>query len=359
MGFEDRSYRDHPSRAWRDGGGSSFGGGFFSWSFPIFTVPDRIPAIGGIRVRVHILYLLMLASELPKSFGNGGLGWQYALAVTCTLFLLVLLHEFGHCLACRWVGGHADDILMWPLGGLAACSPPHHWRPALITTIGGPGVNVLLVPILAAAMYLAGATSNNLLFNPLNSQSTSQHVFFSWNIAHLWLSAAYAMNLSLLAFNVLLPMFPMDGGRVFQELLWIRLGYKRSMQIAVNVGFVGAIALGMYGWNTEQMRLVGIAIFGAMTCYNQKQILQCTPDEPAWAYDTSRGYKAFVTEPKPRLSFSERRKFNAARRQNAVDLRTQDEVDRILDKVREGGMQSLSAKDRKFLEAETAKRQSI
>ena len=41
------------------------------------------------------------------------------------LFLIVLMHEFGHSLACRSVGGRADRILLWPLGGAAFVKPPH------------------------------------------------------------------------------------------------------------------------------------------------------------------------------------------------------------------------------------------
>eukprot|EP00879_Flechtneria_rotunda_P010141 GHRR01010599.1.p2 GENE.GHRR01010599.1~~GHRR01010599.1.p2 ORF type:complete len:200 (+),score=40.60 GHRR01010599.1:1064-1663(+) len=35
------------------------------------------------------------------------------------LLVTVLLHELGHCLAARSVGGTAHSILLWPLGGLA------------------------------------------------------------------------------------------------------------------------------------------------------------------------------------------------------------------------------------------------
>src|SRR5437870_4850230 len=36
-----------------------------------------------------------------------------------TLFGIVLVHEFGHSLACRQVGGVANQIMLWPLGGVA------------------------------------------------------------------------------------------------------------------------------------------------------------------------------------------------------------------------------------------------
>lgn len=352
MGFEDRRYKEGGAGAWRSQ--SSFvDGGFFSWSLPLFKVPDSVRWLGGIRVRVHILYLLMLASEVPKVIRTGD--WQYAAAITATLFVMVLLHEFGHCVACRFVGGSADDILMWPLGGLAACRPPHRWRAALVTTAGGPGVNVVLVPVLGAAMLLAGAGWENLIFNPFSSSSVA-HVYFAWEPWQIWLSAAYAMNAMLLAFNVLVPMFPMDGGRILQEMLWPKLGYKRSMEIAVTLGLVGAVAMGLYGFANGEMRLVGIAIFGGMTCSNQKQQLKMMEEEPAWAYDTSRGYKAFEVESKPRLTREQRQAFDAARRRQQAVRKTQDAVDRALDKVREQGMQSLSARERKLLEEATARR---
>lgn len=35
------------------------------------------------------------------------------------LLVTVLIHELGHSLAARRLGGHAEGILLWPLGGLA------------------------------------------------------------------------------------------------------------------------------------------------------------------------------------------------------------------------------------------------
>src|SRR5689334_2396465 len=42
----------------------------------------------------------------------------------CSLFVMVLLHEFGHALACKSVGGRAERIMLWPLGGVAYVQPP-------------------------------------------------------------------------------------------------------------------------------------------------------------------------------------------------------------------------------------------
>ena len=53
----------------------------------------------------------------------------------------------------------------------------------------------------------------------------------------------------LLLFNVI-PAYPMDGGRMLQELLWLSVGYARSLRIAGAVGAIvgaGFIVLGLSG----------------------------------------------------------------------------------------------------------------
>ena len=62
--------------------------------------------------------------------------------------LIVLIHEFGHQLACRSVGGQTHDIVLWPLGGVAYVSPPQRPGAQLWSIAAGPLVNVILFPIL-------------------------------------------------------------------------------------------------------------------------------------------------------------------------------------------------------------------
>ena len=44
------------------------------------------------------------------------------LALGPVLLATILIHELGHCLAARSVGGTAESILLWPLGGRRARS---------------------------------------------------------------------------------------------------------------------------------------------------------------------------------------------------------------------------------------------
>src|SRR5215469_2963925 len=106
MGWQDRHY-------YRDQGSSSNPlMWLLSGSVPLFTA-------FGIRVRMHASMLLLIIIGLATSEMSGGMGITNAMTFSLVLFSVVLLHEFGHCFAARWVGGEAHDILMWPLGGLA------------------------------------------------------------------------------------------------------------------------------------------------------------------------------------------------------------------------------------------------
>jgi len=354
MGYEDRRYDE--GRSSDDSGiVAKFRryfqtrAGFFSWSLPLFTVPQRVPGLGGIRVRIHLLYILVIVGELLGAGDRGSAGYAFAAAMMGTLFLLVLLHEFGHCLACRLVGGQADDVLMWPLGGLAYCQPPMRWKPALITTLAGPGVNLSLLPVFAAALLLTGSGWSEVVFNPLRP-----NVAFA-GYGHAWLWSAHYMNLVLLVFNMLVPMFPMDAGRVLQEVLWWRIGYKRSMVIAVNLGLGVAIALGVFGIATGQMRLISLALFGGFTCWNERRNLTMMEDQPAWAFDTDKGYGGFENDASDRPTKAARKAQQQEEKRRANERESRAKVDAILDKIQAHGVQSLSQAEKNTLKAATEK----
>src|SRR5262249_13062882 len=113
----------------------------FSWSFPL---PRRV---FGIAVRIHVLFpIVCLGLILRQAFEKNALpgSWVDAAWVMSLLFLIVLLHEFGHCFMARHVGGEANEVLLWPLGGLAAVDVPHSARANFLTAAGGPLANLLI-----------------------------------------------------------------------------------------------------------------------------------------------------------------------------------------------------------------------
>jgi Zn-dependent protease len=373
MGWEDREYEQFPRRS----GGAPLGERIWRAIFRAGENPVMwgvpIARIARVLVRVSLLFILMAAVEMTTAAFKGTLAFV-AMSMAC-LFVLVLLHEFGHITACRMVGGQADEILMWPLGGLAMCRPPHNWKANLWTTAGGPLVNVALAPVLALGVLAAGGRGEHLLFNYFEPGRTfsafldstamvGSSTFMTYAKATVW--HLYYSNLALLAFNVLLPMFPMDGGRLWQEVLWSRMGYRRSMKIMTNVGLGCAVVVGLTALSTGAMTLMGLALFAGLICWNERQKLGATEaiageawrggreadeDDEEW-----RGGGAAEVDRVPRGADP----FSAAVRKQQLELerqsKHQEEVDRILAKIAKSGMGSLSRSEKKTLEEETARK---
>lgn len=145
---------------------------------------------------------------------------------TLSLFGIILVHEFGHALACRQVGGTANQIILWPLGGVAYVSPPQRPGAMLWSIAAGPLVNVVLVPILLFATVFASRAGWELI-NP--------------NLYH-YINAIWWANLIILIFNML-PIFPLDGGQIFRSLLWFFVGRANSLMVASVLGFFGVAGM--------------------------------------------------------------------------------------------------------------------
>jgi Zn-dependent protease len=307
-----------------------------AWGLPLYTA-------FGVRVKIHFLFLIYIAAMLIQAAFNGSLAFQAG--YMGILFGLVLLHEYGHCFACRRVGGEADQIVLWPLGGLAYCAPPHHWRAEFVTVVGGPAVNLVLLPVLAGAVWLVTGEFGAVVFNPFNPGHAGAVAAVAaerfgvpfWVVAGLWMT--HYVNFVLLAFNMLVPMFPMDAGRMVQALMWRKMGYGRSMDIAVTVGLAAAIALGVIAIVSGQTLLLGVAIFGGITCWTERQRLRFLATGGIVEDDF--------------IPVAPREPTRADRRREAREREHFQRVERILDKIKHDGMASLSRGERKTLEKET------
>ena len=197
----------------------------------------------GADVYVHWTWFVaayFLVQDRPVPYSSRA--WDVAEYVAG--FGLVLLHEFGHVLACRRVGGFADRVVLWPLGGLAFVAPPARPGASFLTTAAGPLVNVVLAPVLlAAAFYTTPADP------------------FEWpsDLARLLHALAW-FNVVILVFN-LLPIYPLDGGRLLQALLWPWLGRPVATAVAAGVGLVAAVGLGVLAVALAEWWLAATAAF--------------------------------------------------------------------------------------------------
>ena len=146
------------------------------------------------------------------------------------LFGIVTMHEFGHALACRSVGGRAERIVLWPLGGVAYVDPPQRPGATLWSIAAGPLVNVVLVPVFVGLLLLG----RSLGWVEAAPDAMALVRAVAW------------INVGLLVFN-LLPVYPLDGGQILRSLLWFVVGRARSLMAATVIGFVGVLALGLPG----------------------------------------------------------------------------------------------------------------
>src|SRR5438874_7152767 len=121
----------------------------------------RLFRFAGIDVYLHFTWFLVAAIFMTDYMRR----YQspiWGVLEYISLFVIVLIHEFGHALACRQVGGVANRIVLWPLGGVAFVNPPRRPGAYLWSIAAGPLVNVALIPILAAAGNLVSQSENSL-----------------------------------------------------------------------------------------------------------------------------------------------------------------------------------------------------
>lgn len=215
---------------------------------PTFRSSIRLFRFAGIDVFLHWSWFLVAVYEINSQAGRySSLAWN--VAEYLSLFLIVTLHEFGHALACRQVGGNANRIVLWPFGGVAFVDPPQRPGATLWSIAAGPLVNVALIPVFLGAIPLSRFTG----------LAQSHDV-------RLLLHAVLAIDVGLLIFNML-PVYPLDGGQILRSLLWFVLGRARSLLVATILGFVGLAGFFILAiWNRSGW-MIAVAVFLLLNCW--------------------------------------------------------------------------------------------
>ncbi|MBE0683585.1 MAG: site-2 protease family protein [Anaerolineales bacterium] len=194
----------------------------------------KLGTFAGIDVYIHATFLLIIG-WVGYSHWLENQNWGEVLAgigFILTLFLCVILHEFGHALTARKYGIKTRDITIYPIGGVARLERmPEKPIEELWVALMGPAVNVVIAAGLFAYLFL---TSSLIPLSELTIATGS------------FLERVMTVNILLVLFN-LIPAFPMDGGRVLRALLAMRMDYVRATQIAANIGQGLALLFGFIG----------------------------------------------------------------------------------------------------------------
>lgn len=207
-----------------------------SWSWNLFR-------ISGIPLSVHYSFLLLLVYIGYQGWtAQTWTGLVWSVLTVCAFFGCVVLHELGHSFAARRYGVGVRRILLMPIGGMAEFdSLPRQPSKELVITFAGPAVNFVVAA---------------LLWWPIN-QLPQQIYFYS---AQGLLYQLFWANIIMGLFN-LVPVFPMDGGRIFRALLATKFTYLKATHWASLVGKVLAVigAAVMFFWLESWL---GALLFG-------------------------------------------------------------------------------------------------
>jgi Zn-dependent protease len=183
------------------------------WSINLFRV-------FGIQLAVHATFFLLLAYAAYEGWLSGGLpglGWR--VLVTTLFFVCVILHELGHSLTAQRYGVRVPRILLLPIGGMAEMDHiPRRPSAEFLITVAGPAVNFAIVAVLLPFAW---------------RQVLGLEEVPEFSAAELIVQLFFA-NLIMGTFN-LLPVYPMDGGRIVRSILAIWLPYLQATWWAVTI----------------------------------------------------------------------------------------------------------------------------
>jgi hypothetical protein len=215
-------------------------------------------------------------------------------------------------------------------------------------------VNLLLLLVSIGLLFFFapdGLSGLNLLFG---------YTFTSFLKWFFW------MNVFLAGFNFL-PAYPMDGGRLFRAALTFKMGERQATKVACYTSFFFSGAFILYGFIFDSglggTLLVWIGISNIINCMQTLKFggevysgeragygVQYRPGTFDAAYNRETPKEPGFFE-KKRLQREEKKK--AQRRKEAKEKK--EELDRILDKISQEGIGSLSEKEKSFLQKQGQK----
>jgi Zn-dependent protease len=323
----------------------------------------------GVQVRLHAFFLFFAVFTFFLAAREGhGETLGYAAVALLILFLSVIIHEVGHCLAVVRAGGYPDEVVLGPLGGLVDIRAPHDPVSERLTALGGPIANACTAILCLPVLLLQNVPVLELL-NPLRPPRTG----FDEEPWLAGLTLVFWINWALAVVN-LLPAFPFDGGRILRSLLWPKLkDYRlaamhvaRGAQIvAVLLCIVGVLAVDSN--STEAVPAwVPLVLLSIFLFFGAKQQLEKLAAEELaeGAFDVPEDYLGLADEPAARTHPAEPTWFNkwVSKRRDLKRIRREQleadeerKADEILARVHAQGMGSISPAERDLLERVSAR----
>lgn len=331
-----------------------------------WQVVTRTFAIGtffGVHVRMYwaaaILMPLLMLRWIGPATNSGAEALVLTVLAFAALFVVIWSHEMGHIAAGWRYHIRSDLITLSPLGGLAHMNAPARTpREELVITLAGPSVHLL---------WLAVFWPLELLLPP---RVLAIDGWFQCPIGFtVWFLSS--TNLVLLLFN-LLPIFPLDGGRVLRALLSMRFHANQATLWVGAVGIVGGAGLMLYGFSQRDLQGAIPVVIG-LTCIlasiqerrlaRHVLIYRATPQSFVWESDPDAWKQGGVgvagrdsRRPGWFARWRAERVHRKAQARADADAALEREVDTILDRVHRVGMTGLSEREKAVLKRASSRR---
>ena len=225
---------------------------------PAPTQADLHFRLFGFPVRVHPFFWIV---SLVLGMGGDEADPLPTLVWVIVVFVSILAHELGHAFLQRYYGGR-PWITLYSFGGLASCDDCDRSPSAqILISLAGPGAGFLLAVMLVAGVWLSGhaigfaASQEAVDFTALNVERLLIQPLVAF-VAYFEPYEAKLLNFviaDLLQVNILwglinlLPIYPLDGGRIARELFTLqnpRHGIVQSLQLSAGAAvLIAAYAL--------------------------------------------------------------------------------------------------------------------
>lgn len=320
----------------------------------------------GVRVHISAYFPLLVFVLCVK------LGWQIGGIVSAVLFLSVVFHEFGHIVANRSLGGSSQEILLWPFGGHASYDDLLPTKSQLLMALSGPLMNLIVCLLSLSDVLLPGPEWR--AFNPflteidklsaglLEEESTR-------SLPSQVMVLVFAINLMLLVVN-LIPAKPLDGGRMMQLWLGTRIGPLVAAEVAPRFAFLASAVLILVSLVTGHVFLILLAFLLILVNLHDttpRPHHDAMQEDSFLGYDFSEGYTSLersspTADAEPAAggddSFARRHQQRGNEKEPRPSMLTRHEeaaVDKILAKLHEQGMPSLTAAEKRLLKQASAR----
>jgi Zn-dependent protease len=224
----------------------------------------------GFPVRVHPFFWVV---TLLLGLGGDVADPVNTLIWVAVVFVSILVHELGHTFLQRYYGGE-PRITLYSFGGLASCDDcDRSPRAQILISLAGPIAGFLLAGVVVAVLAASGHLKGfELSLFPVDWMPFDLEYYAQ----HDKLSPRDTLIGDLLQVNILwglmnlLPIYPLDGGRIARELFTLnnaRGGIIQSLQLSIGV----AVLVGIYALVNRDWYLC--LLFGLLA-YGNFQTLQ-------------------------------------------------------------------------------------